>query len=230
LNRLRSVSPSCCLLVAILAALTPKANGESTPENYVAGALIQLNDNGAWSWFMDERVIIDRGKLIVGSVRAIKNFNEGKADPNWGNVELAVYDLATGKVEGTVLQPHYEQDDHNGPALYVRPDGRRLAVYTKHGVNLTINYRISEPGDPLRWSEAKSFETPGHAVHFGGDSVTYSNLFRLPNGRTYNFHRGVDHDPNYLVSTDDGQTWRYGGRLLHGRDRAAPLAHSSTDS
>ena len=36
------------------------------PPNYVAGTVIELNDNGAWSWFMDERAIVDGGKLIVG--------------------------------------------------------------------------------------------------------------------------------------------------------------------
>src|SRR5213595_2806464 len=48
---------------------------DSFPTNYVAGTLIQLNDNGAWSWFMDPRVIVDDGKLIVGSVRAIGAFH-----------------------------------------------------------------------------------------------------------------------------------------------------------
>ncbi|HNV15774.1 MAG TPA: hypothetical protein PKL63_14025 [Dermatophilaceae bacterium] len=29
-----------------------------------------LNDDGAWSWFEDERAIIHNGKLIAGSVAA----------------------------------------------------------------------------------------------------------------------------------------------------------------
>ena len=33
--------------------------------NYVAASFVQLNDNGAWSWFMDPRVIVDEGKLIA---------------------------------------------------------------------------------------------------------------------------------------------------------------------
>ena len=41
------------------------------PDEYVGGALVRLNDNGAWSWFMDPRAIIDEGKLIAGSVRAV---------------------------------------------------------------------------------------------------------------------------------------------------------------
>ena len=47
------------------------AGDETYPLNYVAGTLVRLNDNGAWSWFMDPRAIVDEGKLIAGSVRAV---------------------------------------------------------------------------------------------------------------------------------------------------------------
>jgi hypothetical protein len=29
--------------------------------NHVRGQFLELNDNGAWSWFMDECVIVDKG-------------------------------------------------------------------------------------------------------------------------------------------------------------------------
>src|ERR687896_520957 len=80
------------------------------PNDYVAGSLIRLNDNGAWSWFMDERAIVHDGKLIVGSVRAVGDFKNNSA-PGWGNVELSVYDLASGEVRNTILHEHFEQDD-----------------------------------------------------------------------------------------------------------------------
>src|SRR5437867_12885758 len=108
-----------CLLVVCA------TGGSERPVNYVAGPLIELNDNGAWSWFMDERAIVHDGKLIVGSVRAVGEFGN-TADPDWGNVEIMVYDLASGAVKTTVLHRHYEQDDHNGPALMALPDGRYL--------------------------------------------------------------------------------------------------------
>lgn len=41
--------------------------------NGVAGQFQVLNDNGAWSWFMD-----DRAQLLVGSVRAKGRFE------HWG--------------------------------------------------------------------------------------------------------------------------------------------------
>lgn len=216
----------CCAVVAT-------AHSAELPDNYAAHAFRVLNDNGAWSWFMDERAIVDRGKLLVGSVRALgelrKDGGRGERDPHGGDIQLDVLDLASGEVEHVVLHPNLEPDDHDGPALLVRPDGRYLAVYTRHGADRTIRTRVSEPGNPLAWGPVVDFETPGETVRFGGDSVTYSNLFRLPDGRTYDFHRGVDHDPNYLVSDDDGSTWRYGGRVLHGRDGYSPYLKYAYD-
>src|SRR5205823_12282359 len=107
---------------------------DAAAANYVAGDLIQLNDNGAWSWFMDERVIVDRGKLIVGSVRAVGNFRSGGDDPDWGNVEVSALDLASGATGRVVLHRHFEQDDHDNPAFLRLPDGRYLAVYSKHSI------------------------------------------------------------------------------------------------
>jgi hypothetical protein len=212
-----------------MAAVGRAQENVDLPHDYVAGELIQLNDNGAWSWFMDERAIVDRGKLIVGSVRAVDNFQSGRDDPDWGNVEIEVLDLETREVSRTVLHQHLEQDDHDGPAFYVRPDGRYLAVYTKHGVDTMVRWRVSEPGDPLRWGPEQSLTTPGRAEQWGADSVTYSNLFRFPDGTLYDFHRGVSHDPNYLVSRDEGDTWRYGGRLLQGRDGYSPYLKYAYD-
>jgi hypothetical protein len=97
------------------------------PADHVAGALIQLNDNGAWSWFMDERAIVTNGKLIVGSVRSVGAFSNAQ-DPDWGNIEIAVYDLASSSTKRVVLHRHLEQDDHNNPALLALPGGRLLAM------------------------------------------------------------------------------------------------------
>jgi hypothetical protein len=186
------------------------------PADHVTGALVQLNDNGAWSWFMDERAIVNNGKLIVGSVRSVGDFSNAQ-DPDWGNIEIAVYDLTSGATKRVVLHRHLEQDDHNNPALLALPGGRLLAMYSKHGQERKIYYRLSEPGDPLRWGPVHEVVTPGKdGAPFKADNVTYNNLFRLGTGRLYNFYRGLHLDPNYLVSDDDAKTWTYGGRLLVG--------------
>src|SRR5256885_4064163 len=201
-------------LVGLLAPLAPGA--ADLPTNYVAGKLIPLNDNGAWSWFMDERAIVHDNKLIVGSVRAVGDYRNDR-EPDWGNVEVSVYDLASGAVGRTVLHRHLQQDDHDNPAFLALPDGRYLAVYTQHGVERRIYYRVSEPHNALAWGPASAFDTPGSpAEPLRGNNVTYSNLFRLASGRIVNFFRGVGLEPNYMYSDDTGRTWHYGGRVAHG--------------
>src|SRR5712692_3456881 len=115
------------------------------PANYVAATLVQLNDNGAWSWFMDPRVIVNEGKLIIGSVRGVGSLQANISDPRSGNVEISVYDIEKGTTNTVVLHPHLEQDDHDAPAFYVRPDGRILAVYSMHARERRMYYRLSEP-------------------------------------------------------------------------------------
>jgi hypothetical protein len=178
---------------------------------------------------MDPRVIVDNGLLIVGSVRAVGTEAASANHPNSGNVEVAVYDAQTGKVDTVVLHPHFQQDDHNSPAFLVRPDGRYLAIYSKHAVERKVYFRISEPHNPLLWGPASIVETPGKNVAYAGDNDTYSNPFRMPDGRIYNFFRGFNHDPNYMFSDDDGQTWKYGGRFLHGKGGYSPYLKYAYD-
>jgi hypothetical protein len=215
-------------LVSLVQA-APPANDPSYPANYVAAGLVRLNDNGAWSWFMDPRVIVNEGKLIAGSVRAVGSNQANVSDPKWGNVEVSVYDIETGKVDTVVLHPHLEQDDHNAPAFLVRRDGRYLAVYSMHARERRMYYRISEPHNPLVWSPAAVAQTPGDDAPYAGNNATYANLFRMPDGRIYNFIRAFRHDPNYMFSDDDGSTWKYGGRWLYGKGGYSPYLKFAYD-
>ncbi len=226
-----SFQPRTCWLFLLCSCVSvgPGIAAEPGP-NFVAGALVQLNDNGAWSWFMDERAIVEDGKLIVGSVRSVGDFDAQKSDPDWGNIEVAVYDLATGTTQRTVLHRHFEQDDHNSPALLVLPDKRILAAYSKHGQERRLFFRRSEPGNPLVWGLATEVQTPGReGAPFRTDNVTYNNLFRLRTGRIYDFYRGTRLDPNYLTSDDDGKTWVYGGHLLQGKGGYSPYLRYAFD-
>ena len=42
--------------------------------------IVTFNDDGAWSWFEDERAIVDNGKLIIGSVAAGTDDQSRKGD------------------------------------------------------------------------------------------------------------------------------------------------------
>jgi hypothetical protein len=94
-------------------------------------------------------------------VRSVGAFGNAQ-DPDWGNIEIAVYDLTSGATKRVVLHRHLEQDDHNNPALLALPGGRLLAMYSKHGQDRKIYYRLSEPGDPPRWGP---FGFPPHLLY-----------------------------------------------------------------
>jgi hypothetical protein len=184
-------------------------------KDYVAGTLIQFNDNGAWCWYQDERVIVDptNNTMLVPSVG--NKAGTGGKDRD-GNVEVVTYDLATGSTKRAVLHEHLEPDDHNTAAFIVRPDGRYLAMYTKHNHDRVTRYRISkQPHDASEWEEEQTFDWSKPPASIGDNFSTYSNVFYLPaDKRTYDFVRSVNRDPSFLISNDDGRTWSFGGKLL----------------
>jgi ubiquinone/menaquinone biosynthesis C-methylase UbiE len=191
----------------------------------VGGKLVVFNDNGAWSWFEDERAIVDRaaGRIIVSSVA---NQSGTGGEERTGDIEVAALGLATGAVERFTLSDALEADDHDSAALWRRPDGRYLAVYSKHSKDRLTRYRISkEVGSISRWDAEQTFENRG--------GTTYSNLLHLSNsgGRPllFNFTRTRLLDPHVLVSLDDGATWSRGGRLLKWPKPEGAAKFSGTD-
>lgn len=212
----KAVVAAACATVC-LGAATP---GAALAVNDVAGSLILFNDNGGWSWFEDERAIVDvaAGKILVSSVASVPPGDTPTDQPRNGDVEVASYDIASGAVTrftlnaGTRPSGGLPADDHNSAALWQRPDGRYVAMYSGHHTDNLSRYRIStNPGDVSSWSAEQTFNN--------GINTTYSNLHYLSAenggaGRLYNFTRTVGFDPNALVSIDQGASWSYGGRLL----------------
>lgn len=178
-----------------------------------SGKVGVLARNGGWCWFQDPRAIIQDGKLIVGSVSG--------SGSQAGDVRVTVYDLLADKDLGTyVLHAKLESDDHDTPALYVRPDGRILAVYAYH-TSPAHFYRISEPNNPTTWGPEQSFKHP--------HDISYMNLYHHPADDTlYNFYRDTrgTYCPAYLISKDHGKTWQPGRQLIfhgiEGRHRPYP--------
>ena len=172
--------------------------------------IITFKQNGGWCWFQDERAILHDGILVFGSVA-------NAVDPNGvtvaGNVEVTSYNVAMHKQLGTyILHEKLEADDHNAPAFLLLNDKRVLAMYSKHGTDATIRYRVTKnPTDYLNWEPESSVNRDAN--------VTYSNLHFLSyennrKGRIYNFYRGENWNPNYIVSEDNGKAWKYGGHLI----------------
>jgi len=183
--------------------------------NDVAGSLFTLTNsstapNGVWSWFEDERAVIDNSDpsnplLVLSSVSAGSGAERGDVDILWRN-------LTTGQQGESELHDQFEQDDHNSAALYLRPDGHYLAMYSKHISDNLTRWRIStNPHDPTAWGPEQTLSN--------GAGTTYNNIYHLPAdnggaGRTYNFTRTLNFDPNVQVSSDNGSNWTNAGKLL----------------
>jgi autotransporter-associated beta strand protein len=191
----------------------------------VAGTMFTLSTsttapNGAWSWFEDERAIIDwtdpnNPLLLVSSVSSAAN-----GDAESGDVDLLWRNLTTGTQGEFELHDRFERDDHDSAALYLRPDGRYLAMYSKHITDNLTRWRIStNPHDPTSWGPMQTLNN--------GAGTTYNNIYHLAGdnngaGRTYNFTRANGFDPIVQTSNDHGTTWTNAGQLLtqgDGNDR-----------
>ncbi len=174
----------------------------------VNGNLIQFNDNGAWCWYQDERAIIDtlQGKLILGSDAS--GSGTGGSSRN-GLIEGIVYDLNTGNI-GRYTFMNTGCDDHNAPAFLIRPDGKFITMYTQHYDYYNSRYRIF---DGESWTAEQRFDwqtIPGGTNY----TIAYSNLYYLSAEQVmYNFARANNRCPNFIYSTDMGETWSFGGQL-----------------
>ncbi len=191
----------------------------------VAGTMFTLTNtttapNGAWSWFEDERAIIDASDpanplLLLSSVSSAA---DGNAES--GDIDLLWRNLSTGAQGEFELHDRLERDDHDSAALYLRPDGRYLAMYAKHITDNLTRWRVStNPHDPTSWGPMQTLNN--------GAGTTYDNIYHLAAdnngaGRTYNFTRATGFDPVVQVSSDHGSTWSNAGQLLtqgDGNDR-----------
>jgi autotransporter-associated beta strand protein len=183
----------------------------------VAGSMFNLTNtptapNGAWSWFQDERAIVDASDpenplLLVSSVSSAPN-----GDAESGDVDLLWRNLSTGAQGEFELHNRLERDDHDSAALFLRSDGRYLAMYSRHISDSLTRWRISvNPHDPTSWGPMQTLEN--------GAGTTYNNIYHLVDdnggaGRTYNFTRAANFDPVVQISSDEGSTWSSVGKLL----------------
>src|SRR5437763_10297476 len=101
--------------IALTALAGPAAAGEIG-----GGKLIVFNDNGAWCWYQDPRVVRDPANdtLLIASVASSDGVG-GRA--RGGDVDVVEYKLATGETSRFVLHHNLQpQDDHNTAAILIR--------------------------------------------------------------------------------------------------------------
>jgi len=212
----------------------------AAPSGLVNGNLIQFDSEGAWTWYSDERAIVDphNGRVLVNSV----GFSPTVGGGSPGNVDLVEFDPATGRRVRTRLSnqqpgnPNIQNDDHNNGSLLVLPDGRYLAMYANHGNNGGLGDEFSRwrrsihPGDSTSWTTEQLFNwynaVPGANQTGNPDAanVSYHNLFYLSaENQVYNISRsygrlstngGSQNMPNIMRYDMDSNSVQWAGQLL----------------
>jgi hypothetical protein len=176
---------------AAVAATTPSVPAGTTT----------LLDSGAWSWFEDERVVIDAAgqRLYASAVSAA---------PVRGEVVLSQVDLATGGRRAVSLGAA-ELDDHNSAAIWEAGNREVLTAWTRHAADPIIrSHRRRTDGSWLRLPP----------IVDSWLNLTYNNLYSVlaADGQSvlYDFYRGNRSDPYAMASLDAGRTWSRLGTVL----------------
>jgi hypothetical protein len=182
--------------------------GASGAGGAAVAAPIVLSQDGGWCWFESPRALFQGSRLIIGSVASGWNDASHK-----GDIDAIVHDLASGTTSTIELHNQLEEDDHDSPAFLLRPDGRFVTLYAKHGTENHFYYRLSGANDPTTWAAEQTF------MSMVVTQLTYSNVFLLPSeqNRVYDFYRGLDasYKPSYAYSDDLGQTWHSGNVIIN---------------
>lgn len=203
-----SISLAIALIAAAAAETGSRARYDRAADDH--GFTVFLREGG-WCWFQDPRAIIVGDRVLVGGV-------QGNGS---GGARVGIFDLSSRHPIGTVmLHEPFDHDDHNSPVFHARPDGSVLAVYARHHRDFLHRYRVAYPPDFLHWSPEQTY-THDYAT---AGKITYMNLFaETSTGRLFNFHRGINFNPAFIVSTDLGETWgsptRFIASELEGRHR-----------
>lgn len=220
---------SWCVVLAMLPALGSK---QCVAQNNVfGGSLFTLTNtstapNGAWSWPENERAIIDMAHA-GGPLLMVSSMSYAPSGSENGDVDLVYRNLTTGSQGEFELSNQLEPDDHDSAALFVLPDGRYVASYSKHDSDQLTRWRVStNPNDPTSWGPEKTLNN--------GSLTTYNSTYSLPDdnggaGRIYNFTRTGDRDPHIQTWDAVNQNWVRQGILLREGGRGRPYVQYASD-
>jgi hypothetical protein len=81
-------------------------------------------------------------------------------------------------VQRQVLRPRFQRDDHVNPALLRLPDGRALALYSKHGGAEMYARSTLRPHDASEWTPERILQLHGEGAEAQArkrKTITYPN-------------------------------------------------------
>ncbi|MCB0668541.1 MAG: BNR-4 repeat-containing protein [Saprospiraceae bacterium] len=182
-------------LLSLILTIVWTPSGAQSQQN--AGT---LTDDGAWCWFSDPRAILTSDKrLVTGWV---------KKD---GSVEAAQMDLTNYSIQTKVLYDQLEVDDHDNPAFAELPSGEILCMYTWHGSKDGILWQKTDRMGNIQSFSKPVVIRPGIETllpNYPRETYTYANPYYLSGEKTtYSFGRWIGYKPDWIKSTDGGETW-----------------------
>lgn len=188
----RVATTGIAIAATLLATGGPALAADPAPP-VTSGPIVEFG-TGAWSYFTDPRSVSDGNKVFTGWV----------SPGGW--VHVASFDWSTAIKRERVLGPRTGPDDHNNPALTIRPDGRVMIFYSPHsgpgiprGRKSQLYYAVSKlPGDISSWEPVRRVSVNVR----GGLGYTYPNPIMLANGDVWLAWRGGNWMPTRSVLRD----------------------------
>jgi hypothetical protein len=116
---------------------------------------------GGWSTPTYPKAVYAAGHTFVGYINGL------------GNISVLRYDHATHGVTTITLDTPSPIDDHNNPAIMVRPDGHLLALFSEHDGSAIYRMISTNPGDISSWGAAQN------TGQSSPDGMTYPAVARL---------------------------------------------------
>ena len=178
------------------------------PANWTRSEVTVFNENGGWTWYNDERVVVDAaaGKIVVSSAASSASSQTSNT-----NIDVVIHDLATKKNTKKSLGNLSYSDDHNNGAIVVKAPNEYFVAYAHHNKECNSYWANYSGG---MWSSTVTRSWTSQGCPWGSSNVTYNNVWKLSSeNKLYNLVRSVETSPTFLVSEDNGTTWTFGGRL-----------------
>jgi putative BNR repeat neuraminidase/VCBS repeat protein len=201
-RKIHYVRRSTAAAITILTATTTMVaagSGIASAAPVTPPGMTVLLDSGAWSWFEDERAIVDfaGNRLYVSAVASSPAIEVVVGEINLASGDRRLIGLGESR-----------RDDHNSAAIWESPQGEVLTAWSGHAADTLIRpHRRRTDGSWLRLPRVSD-----------NSHVTYNNLYSVlsedGSALLYDFYRGSGRDPEAIASNDAGRTWSSVGRVL----------------
>lgn len=204
-------------VAGIQSRLLPDGSGLSVRDVNGVALPFQLNRRksltyfgAAWSWFSNPRAVYWENS--TGDAFTVWSTVRGRdaSVTSASAITICRLNHQTNAVdEFTLNATAGDVDDHNDAGIWIRPDGRIVAMYARHNQDALMRWRISTnavDGDWSQWGTEQTFTA--------STTVTYANpVYLSDSGRLYCFFRLGSASWAYIVSSDQGAT--FGGAVTY---------------